>query len=64
MKKEDLVTGKEYRIRKQVQSEGMTKKYIWVPAVLEELSNHFAVFNTGKYRITFKYCQLRDEVRE
>lgn len=54
--------GKE--IRRPSIADGNVNSYQWSDATLVDISTHIAVFSVGEYCVTYKFCQLRDEVKE
>lgn len=45
-------------------ADGNVNSYQWSDATLVDISTHIAVFSVGEYCVTYKFCQLRDEVKE
>lgn len=64
MTKEELVIGNRYKIRRPSIADGNVNSYQWSDATLVDISTHIAVFSVGEYCVTYKFCQLRDEVKE
>lgn len=62
--KEELVIGNRYKIRRPSIADGNVNSYQWSDATLVDISTHIAVFSVGEYCVTYKFCQLRDEVKE
>lgn len=69
MTKEELMIGnrykiRRYKIRRPSIADGNVNSYQWSDATLVDISTHIAVFSVGEYCVTYKFCQLRDEVKE
>ena len=64
MTKEELVIGNRYKIRRPSIADGNVNSYQWSDATLVDIFTHIAVFSVGEYCVTYKFCQLRDEVKE
>ena len=64
MTKEELVIGNRYKIRRPSIADGNVNSYRWSDATLVDIFTHIAVFSVGEYCVTYKFCQLRDEVKE
>ena len=64
MTKEELVIGKKYKIRRPSIADGNINSYQWSDATLVSISTRLAVFSVGAYCVTYKFSQLRDEVKE
>lgn len=64
MTKEELVIGKKYKIRRPSIEDGNANSYQWSDAMLVSISTHVVVFSVGAYYVTYKFSQLRDEVKE
>lgn len=64
MTKEELVIGNRYKIRRPSIADGNVNSYQWSDATLVDISTYIAVFSVGEYCVTYKFCQLRDEVKE
>lgn len=64
MTKEELVIVNRYKIRRPSIADGNVNSYQWSDATLVDISTHIAVFSVGEYCVTYKFCQLRDEVKE
>lgn len=64
MTKEELVIGQKYKIRRPSIADGNANSYQWSDATLVSISTHVVVFSVGAYCVTYKFCQLRDEVKK
>lgn len=64
MTKEELVIGQKYKSRRPSIADGNANSYQWSDATLVSISTHVVVFSVGAYCVTYKFCQLRDEVKE
>ncbi len=64
MTKEELVIGQKYKIRRPSIADGNANSYQWSDATLVSISTRVVVFSVGAYCVTYKFCQLRDEVKE
>lgn len=51
-------------LRRPSIADGNVNSYQWSDATLVDISTHIAVFSVGEYCVTYKFCQLRDEVKE